>query len=396
MAGMLLYPSLRGKGTGLGVSMAIAKLPRRMRWAVPAAALVATGGVIAAFQMPVAQASPSLPARTAAQLLTDVATAKAPAMSGTVVETAALGLPALSGSSASITSLLAGTHTLQVWYAGQQDFRVALPGRMSEVDLYRDGSTEYLWQSALNTVTKFIGVPAVPTGFAGVPALPEALTPQDAANEVLAAVGPTTVVGTESNVYVAGKAAYQLVLAPRASGSTISDVSIAIDASNSVPLRVQVFGRDSGSPAISVGFSTVTFAAPARGAVSYKRPADARVSVVNLAKQGQGALPDGVAMANGKLTADPLPAGSPLAKAHTFGSGWTTVLEVPASALDSTSLYASGALEPLLNTELQVHGKWGSGQLVTSGLLNALITSQTVYIGAVEPSVLYAAVAASS
>ena len=94
--------------------MVIRKLPRRMRWAVPAAALIATGGVIAGFQMPVAQASPSLPARTAAQLLTDVATAKAPAMTGTVVETAALGLPELSGNSASITSLLTGTHTLQV------------------------------------------------------------------------------------------------------------------------------------------------------------------------------------------------------------------------------------------------------------------------------------------
>jgi hypothetical protein len=375
--------------------MVIRKLPRRMRWAVPAAALIATGGVIAGFQMPVAQASPSLPARTAAQLLTDVATAKAPAMSGTVVETAALGLPELSGNSASITSLLAGTHTLQVWYAGQQDFRISLPGRMSEIDLYRDGSTEYLWQSAQNTVTKFIGVPAKPAGFAGVPSLPVALTPQEAANDVLAAVGPTTAVGTESNVYVAGQAAYQLVLAPKASGSTISNVSIAIDASNGVPLRVQVFGQNAGSPAISVGFSTVAFAAPARGAVSYNRPAGARVSVVNLAEQGQGALPDGITMANGKLTANPLPPGSPLAEVHPYGTGWTTVIEVPASALDSTSLYASGALQPLLNTELQVHGKWGSGQLLTSGLLNALITSNTVYVGAVEPSVLYAAAAAS-
>jgi len=388
--------------------MVMRKLPRRMRWAVPAAALVATGGVFAAVQMPVAQASPSLPARTAAQLLTDVASAKAPAMSGTVVETAALGLPAFSGSSASITSLLAGTHTLQVWYASKDDFRVSLPGRMSETDLYRHGSTEYLWQSAQNTVTTFIGVPAKPTGFVGVPSLPEALTPQDAANDVLAAVGPTTVVGTESNVYVAGKAAYQLVLAPKESGSTISSVSIAIDASNSVPLRVQVFGQNSGSPTISVGFSTVTFAAPARGAVSYERPADARVSVVNLADQPyHGGLPDGVAMANGKVTADPLPAGSPLAETHTVGSGWTTVLEVPASVLNSASLNASGAsssaasagaaaLQALLNTELQVHGTWGSGQLVSSGLLNALITSQTIYIGAVEPSVLYAAAAASS
>jgi len=393
--------------------MGFTKLPRRLRWAAPAAALVAVGGVIAAVQIPAAQASPTLPARTAEQLLTDVASAEAPVLSGTVVETAALGLPDLSGNSASITSLLAGTHTLQVWYAGQNDFRVAMPGRMSEVDLYRHGSTEYLWQSALNTVTKITGLPAKPTGVS-LPELP-AFTPQQAASQVLAAVGPTTVVSTESNVYVAGQAAYQLVLAPKASGSTISDVSIAIDAHNSTPLRVQVFGQDGSSPAISVAFSSVTFTAPARGTVSYQRVPGAKVDVINLAGQAgngpmsAGKLPE-AKLAEGKLSEARLkamlPAGSPLAELHTVGSGWTTVLELPASVLNQASLTeaaqsgeaseGAAALQALLDTASPVHGTWGTGQLVTSGLVNVLITSDTIYAGAVEPSVLYAAAAASS
>ena len=45
------------------------------------------------------------------------------------------------------------------------------------------------------------------------------MTPQQAANEVLAKVGPTTAVGVDTNVYVAGEAAYQLVLAPRSPSS---------------------------------------------------------------------------------------------------------------------------------------------------------------------------------
>jgi hypothetical protein len=373
--------------------MGSAKLPRRLRWAVPAAALVAVGGVIAAAQMPTAQASPTLPARTAAQLLTEVAAAKAPVLSGTVVETAALGLPNLSGNSASLTSLLAGTHTLHVWYGGQNDFRVALPGRMSETDLYRHGGTEYLWQSALNTVTKITGLPAKPTGVA----LP-AFTPQQVAAAVLAAIGPSTVVSTQSNVYVAGQAAYQLVLAPKASGSTVSDVTIAIDAHNSIPLRVQVFGSDASSPAFSVAFSSVTFAAPAHGLVSYEPVPGAKVNAINLAGRtfngpmsptaGKGTLPDG----------------SPLAEAHVAGSGWTTVLELPASVLNQASLTGSAAqasegaaaLQALLDTASPVHGAWGTGQLITSGLVNVLITSDTIYVGAVEPSVLYAAAAASN
>jgi hypothetical protein len=393
--------------------MGFTKLPRRLRWAAPAAALVAVGGVIAAVQIPTAQAAPTLPARTAEQLLTDVASAKAPVLSGTVVETAALGLPDLSGNSASITSLLAGTHTLHVWYAGQNDFRVSMPGRMSEVDLYRQGSTEYLWQSALNTVTKITGLPAKPAGVA-LPELP-AFTPQQAASQVLAAVGPTTVVSTESNVYVAGQAAYQLVLAPKASGSTVSDISIAIDAHNSTPLRVQVFGQDATSPAISVAFSAVTFAAPARGTVSYEPVSGAKVHEVNLAglagngPMSAGQLPDAklpaAKLAAGKLSEARLkallPAGSPLANVRVVGSGWTAVLELPASVLTQVGSAAQGnqaaaALQALLATAAPVHGAWGTGQLITSGLVNVLITSDTIYAGAVEPSVLYAAAAASS
>jgi hypothetical protein len=396
--------------------MGFTRLPRRLRWAAPAAALVAAGGVIAAVQIPAAQASPTLPARTAEQLLTDVASAKAPVLSGTVVETAALGLPDLSGNSASLTSLLAGTHTLHVWYASQNDFRVALPGRMSETDLYRQGSTEYLWQSALNTVTKITGLPARPTGVS-LPELP-AFTPEQAASAVLAEVGPTTVVSTQSNVYIAGQAAYQLVLAPKATGSTVSDISIAIDARNSTPLRVQVFGQDATSPAISVAFSSVTFATPARGTVSYERVPGAKVSVINLAGQAYngpmsaGKLPE-AKLAQGKLAPGKLsearlkamlPAGSPLAQVHTFGSGWTTVIELPASVLSQADSASQGseasegaaALQALLDTAAPVHGTWGTGQLVTSGLLNVLITSDTIYAGAVEPSVLYAAAAASS
>ena len=36
-------------------------MSRRARWAVPGAAVVVTGAVIAALQIPAAQASPSLP-----------------------------------------------------------------------------------------------------------------------------------------------------------------------------------------------------------------------------------------------------------------------------------------------------------------------------------------------
>ena len=50
----------------------------------------------------------------------------------------------------------------------------------------------------------------------------------------------------------------------------------------------------------------------------------------------------------------------------------------------------------LLSTGKPVHGSWGSGTLVSTSLVSVLITGGEVYAGAVQPSVLYAAVGHAS
>jgi hypothetical protein len=49
-------------------------------------------------------------------------------------------------------------------------------------------------------------------------------------------------------------------------------------------------------------------------------------------------------------------------------------------------------LNALLGTAKPVSGSWGNGTLVTTSLVSMLMTNGQVYIGAVEPSVLYDAV----
>ena len=104
---------------------------RRARWAIPAGAVALAGAVTAGTMISTAQASPELPLRTPAQLLAAVAgrNAPPPALAGTVVETASLGLPQLPGSADpnSVTALLAGSHTIKVWYADPQHIRLAVP-----------------------------------------------------------------------------------------------------------------------------------------------------------------------------------------------------------------------------------------------------------------------------
>src|ERR1700730_4504842 len=264
----------------------VAKLSRRARWAVPAGALVITGGVMAGSLISVAQAAPGLPARTPAQLLAEVADSAAPPLTGTVVETASFGLPALpaTGNPTSLSSLLTGSHTIRVWYSSPDHFRLAAPQSLSESDVIRDGSTAWLWQSTLNQVTKFT---LPPHSTQAVPKQP--LTPQQAAQQVLAAVGPTTTVSVASNVSGGGQAADGLVRAAKAARSLGGQVQIDVDGSNGVPLRLQVFARGASSPACQVGYPAIHFVTPAPADLSFPPPPGATVTQVNLAGGDQGA-----------------------------------------------------------------------------------------------------------
>jgi outer membrane lipoprotein-sorting protein len=382
------------------------KLSRRGRWAVPGAVVVVAAGVIAGLQIPSAQAAPNLPAKTPAQLLASIASEQqVPPMAGTVVETASLGLPRLpqTGSQTSLTSLLTGSHTVKVYYQDASHFRLAVPEPQAETDLIADGSKLWLWQSVSNSVTEF-SVPAGSSGAAAqrVPAA-AALTPQQAASQVLAAVGTTTLVSVQANVMVAGEPSYQLVLAPRDSRSLVGQVVIAVDGKYGVPLRVQLFAKGASSPAFQVGYTDVQFVAPSAANFDFTPPPGASVDQVNLgsrtAQAGQS---------------DTAPGTSGLGS---YGQSWLTVISFPQADLNKafgagssgaaqSNAYSANSqgvgvseqelLNALLGSAKPVSGSWGSGTLVTTSLVSMLITQGEVYVGAVQPSVLYAAVGHTS
>jgi hypothetical protein len=223
-----------------------------------------------------------------------------------VQETADLGLPQLPqavqpGGTSGLTS---GTQSITIWYRDTRHIRVAEPVQAGESDVRLDGRTLWLWSSKTQTATR-LELPAHVTGppgqagngvsqgrapKAGSGASPSSLTPQAAANQVLKAVGPSTVVAVQSNVDVAGQAAYQLALAPRSSKSLVGQVLIAIDAKRHIPLRVEVFGRGSAGLAFSVGFTSLTFGTPAASNFSFTPPPGATVRKQAVPSSFQSAL----------------------------------------------------------------------------------------------------------
>ena len=369
------------------------QISRRARWAVPAGAVIVVGGVLAGSMISVASAAPSLPAKTPAQLLSALAAKpQTPPMTGTVVETSTLGLPSLPGTSdpTSIAALLTGSHTIRVWYADPRHFRVAVPQSMSESDIIRNGSNAWVWESTQNTVTH-VTIPAHSdhNSAAAKSASEPPLTPQQAAQEILAKVGPTTTVRVDSNVTVAGEAAYQLVLAPKSSSSLIGQIRIAVDGSRDVPLRVQVFAKGAKTPAAQIGFTSVSFVKPAAANFTFTAPAGAKVKTEQL---GGGAP----ATEHAPKTRD----------ASVIGQGWLAVADLPSSALtDATQPHqpSSGSglsgdsdqvIGALIKSATPVSGSWGSGRLIKTSLISLLITDNgRVLAGAVTPQVLYSAAA---
>ncbi|HEY5881316.1 MAG TPA: hypothetical protein VIU11_20555 [Nakamurella sp.] len=385
-----------------------------MRWAVPGAVVavvIAAAGLTAA----TADASPTLPPRSAAELLVDVQTASVTALSGTIVQTADLGLPDLpigmgGRGSADFTSLVSGTHTLRVWYAGEDQQRLALLGTLGESDIVRNGSDVWTWSSADNAATHY-QIPTRPDGTEGTSDVPEAapesalaMTPQQAADAALAAIDPTTIVTTDGTAEVADRAAYELVLAPKDAASLIGQVRIAIDAEQHIPLRVRVIAKDGTEPAFEVGFSQISFDTPGPEQFQFSPPPGATVTDSTL---GEG-TPDHVAPTTPPVGAEDDAAGTGT-EPTVVGTGWTSVLVAtlppvdPADPADPTGpstdgtgsgASVAGELQSVLGTLPQVSGDWGSGRLLTSTLFTVLITDDgRIFGGAVGPDALYAAAA---
>jgi outer membrane lipoprotein-sorting protein len=385
-------------------------ISRRARWAVPAGAVAVVAAVTAASMATAAAASPALPDRTPIQLLTGLAShaAAPPPMSGTVVESAALGIPELPGQEdpSSPVSMLSGSHTIKLWFSDPAHVRVAVPVPMGETDVIRNGGTAWVWQSTSNSVQKIM-LPARPAGAhaspaAGAGSMPASLTPQQAAQRLLTAVGPTTRVTSGPTTTVAGQDAYQLVVAPKDSRSLVGRVVVQIDAQHpGVVLGVQLFARGAANPAFQTGFTSITFAAPPASTFAFTPPNGASVRTVTPHRQA-------------------MPAGAPpaVSGAKVVGKGWLAVAVLPASVLSaiehgnaagalgqaaqsaaggpgsSGSVDAAGVLAALLRSATPVSGDWGNGKLVTTSLVSILITSSGhVLIGAVAPSVLYSAAA---
>ncbi len=356
------------------------------RWLAPVVAVllaVSAGSVISAVR---ATARDSLAPRTAQQLLVDVQQARVDGLSGTVSETSNLGLPplpGLGGGESDFSSMISGTHTLKVWYAGPEQVRVALLGRLGESDLIRNGSDLWTWASSDKSVThrSLPTVSDAPTSSDTHSPEGPALTPQQLADKAIAAITPSTQVTTDPTAVVAGRPAYQLVLTPQDPGTLVGSVRIAIDGATHIPTRVQVYAAGASTPALEVGFTSFDPTTPPASVFDFQPSADATVTEEPAGPTGAGASPP--AGFGSLLTGTSRPT--------VVGQDWTSVI---VASLPSPG-GSGNPLDAMLSTLPAVSGTWGSGRLLRGALFSVVVTDDArIAVGAVEPQLLYDALAA--
>lgn len=370
-----------------------------LRWlpAVAAPVAIASGALIGSLP---AGASNPLPARTPAQVLELAASHQVKTFSGTVEQSAELGLPELPatgkpsgpaspGSVASVIELLSGKHTARIYIDGKDNARVQVMDQLAERDVVRHGSDVWFYSSKENTASH-LALPAHnqdpadagdPTPSKDIQDAPSLHTPAELAQQFLSKVEPSTAVSVGPDVSVAGRAAYNLLIEPRTDATLVGKVAVAVDGENGMPLSVQVTARGADKPAFTTGFTSLSLDAPDPSVFTFTPPPGGTVKELP--------VPD---RSHEPADAHDLSArhADAKGKVSVTGAGWETVV---GTARGSAAAAESMLQDPLLaQAAVAVPG----GRLLSTALLNVLITDDgRIFAGLVPPEKLQAAAAAA-
>ena len=300
-----------------------------------------------------ADPSPVLPGVTPEQLLTSTLRALSGpvTISGEVRTRLDLGIPDLPPGIASSPigslSTLVGEQRFRVWHSSD-GVRVAQLTYFGERDAVANHTDAWLWDSAQMSA-QHLSVASLPAPWMVQPgsaptAVPSLGDVTAFAQQVLTRVRGYARVFVDITARVAGRPVYQLVLTPTSSLTRIGRVEISIDAQTRLPLRTQVFARDSSRPALEAGFTSVSFDPIAPGVFDFALPAGTDVTQIDPSKLGAAHPPAGSGEAS-----------VPAPDVRTFGSGfdlrWAVALTKPVPADASVLLPYAGPLGSALTVQ---------------------------------------------
>ncbi|MFF1397569.1 outer membrane lipoprotein carrier protein LolA [Streptomyces sp. NPDC058287] len=391
------------------------------RYVVPVAVVGVAAATIGLVPALADSGNPDLPKISAQQLIEKIAKSDVQQMSGTVKISTDLGLPSLGGMAGGFTpgaggssdgkagssadpqsklmELASGTHTLRIAADGPDRHKLSVLDNAAEYSVIHNGDEVWAYDSASNEAyhakdAAAAGDRAEKHGKGetpkGVPA-----TPKELADEVLKASGKTTSISVEGTSQVAGRDAYKLLVKPKQAGSTVGGITISVDAKTGVPLKFTLTPAGGGKAVVDDGFTKVDFAKPAASTFDFTPPKGTKVTEGDDRKAGDKShAPKDMPKDMPKELRDAQ--GGGMKDLKVIGEGWTSIaeLKLPGGQGLPTGGSASGDVPPEAQKFMDalgdhVTGKFGSGTVFSTRLVNALITDDgKVYAGAVTKDAL--------
>ncbi|MGW4979461.1 LolA family protein [Streptomyces mirabilis] len=375
---------------------------RAARYVVPVAVVGVAAATIGLVPALADSGDPSLPKITAEQLIEKIAKSDVQQLSGTVKVSTDLGLPSLGGLESGLLSgategsggssadpqsklmeLASGTHTVRVAADGPDKAKVSVLENAAEYSIIHNGNDVWAYDSKSNEVYHSTA-PAAEKGEEKAPKdVPT--TPKELADEALKSVDDTTSVTVDGTAQVAGRDAYKLLIKPKQSGSTVGAITVAVDAKTGVPLKFTLVPTSGGAAVVDAGFTQVAFAKPAASTFDFTPPKGAKVTEDKDGKESKESKAPESVPGHGDL-------GKGLDGLKTIGKGWSTIAEFDTGGqgMPSGSSSEGGDVSGFLNSlGDHVKGKFGSGTVFSTRLVNALITDDgKVYAGAVTKDAL--------
>ncbi|KKD05189.1 LolA family protein [Streptomyces sp. WM6386] len=373
------------------------------RYVVPVAVVGVAAATIGLVPALADSGDPDLPKISAQQLIEKIAASDVERLSGTVKITTDLGLPDFGGlensltgggsgsrsgdgSSADptskLTALATGTHTLRVAADGEDKQKLSLLENAAEYSLIHNGKDVWGYDSGTNEV--FHGTADDSDGKDQREEVPA--TPKDLTEDALKAVDDTTSVTVEGTAHVAGRDAYRLVIKPKDSGSTVGQVTVAVDAKTGLPLKFTLTPASGGAAVVDAGFTQISYAKPAASTFDFTPPKGAKVT-----EEDAAGAPERHSGHSGGFSGDEGFAPGGPDGLDVIGEGWTSIatFDTGGQGIPSGS-EAGGAFGGFLDSlGDKASGKFGEGTVFKTRLINALITDDgKVYVGAVTKDAL--------
>ncbi|MFC8130736.1 outer membrane lipoprotein carrier protein LolA [Streptomyces sp. NPDC057302] len=402
------------------------------RYVVPVAVAGVAAATIGLVPALATSGDPKLPDVTAQELIEKIAASDTEQLSGTVKISTDLGLPSFGGDLAGgfapggsgggdgedgkgsaadpqskLMELASGTHTLRVAADGPDKQKLSVLDDAAEYSLIHNGDDVWAYDSKSNEAyhSKSAGKDAGKGSGkgSGDKALPKDVpsTPKELAEEALKAADGTTSVKVDGTAQVAGRDAYRLVIKPQQSGSTVGQITVAVDSETGTPLKFTLTPSSGGSAVVDAGFTKVDFGKPAASTFDFTPPKGATVTEADEARgkaeaeaEKHGFTDSGKEFGGKEFSGKEFKGGEDLNGLNVIGKGWNSIAELKVPGGQGIPTGGSGDVPPDAQRLLdslgdKVSGDFGSGTVFKTRLINALITEDgKVYVGAVTKDAL--------